>query len=259
MILASLQHASLGYAGRLVLNDVTLHIQQGEIYCLLGVNGSGKTTLLRTLSGLLAPLSGQVLLMGKPLHCWTARQRARQISCVPQIQRTPFAFTALEMVLMGFHSQLSWLASPGQYQREQAMQAMQNLHIAPLAQRSFPTLSGGEQQLVLIARALVQQPRLLVMDEPAASLDFAHQIRLLETLRQLKQQGVTLVMSTHHPLHADALADRVVLIHQDGRLTSGDTTQQLSLTSLAALYQVSPAAMYRHLSLRADRENVYAD
>lgn len=190
MTLLTLRHASLGYhSHQPVLRDVSFQVSPGSVCCLIGANGSGKTTLMRTILGVLSPLHGDILLDGVAINHLSDRQRAAAIAWVPQAHDGAFAFTALDMVMMGLAPQLAAFAVPGAKERENAHQQMTMLGISHLAPRRWNTLSGGERQLVLIARALAQRPRLLLLDEPASSLDFGHQIRLLDTLVTLKKFG----------------------------------------------------------------------
>ena len=243
----TVHHANLGYARRPVLRDVSFTIPAGEICCLLGANGSGKTTLMRTILGVLPLISGDILLDGVAVQRFSDRERASAIAWVPQAHDGAFAFTALDMVMMGLTPKMAAFAVPGAREREIAHQQLAALEIVHLAHRRWNTLSGGERQLVLIARALAQRPRLLLLDEPASSLDFGHQIRLLDTLVTLKKTGMALLMSTHHPLHARAIADSVVRVESDGQVSQGAPERQLAADNLAALYRVSPTQIHRHL------------
>ena len=148
---------------------------------------------------------------------------------------------------MGLTPQMAAFAVPGVKEREIADQQLELLGILHLSARRWNTLSGGERQLVLIARALAQHPRLLLLDEPASSLDFGHQIRLLDTLVTLKKSGMALLMSTHHPLHPRAIADSVVRIEPDGLVSQGLPEQQLAIDRLATLYRVAPSQIHHHL------------
>ncbi|EMU1127557.1 TPA: ABC transporter ATP-binding protein [Citrobacter koseri] len=243
----TVRHANLGYARRPVLRDVSFTVSAGEICCLLGANGSGKTTLMRTILGVLPLISGDILLDGVAVRRFSDRERASAIAWVPQAHDGAFAFTALDMVMMGLTPKMAAFAVPGAREREIAHQQLAALEIVHLAHRRWNTLSGGERQLVLIARALAQRPRLLLLDEPASSLDFGHQIRLLDTLVTLKKTGMALLMSTHHPLHARAIADSVVRVESDGQVSQGAPERQLAADNLAALYRVSPTQIHRHL------------
>ena len=212
MTLLAVRHASLGYSRHPVLRDVSFTLSQGTICCLLGANGCGKTTLMRSILGVIPLLKGEILLDSLSVQTLSHRQRAQAIAWVPQAHDGIFAFSVLDMVLMGLAPTIGAFSVPGKQERLKATEQLEKLGILHLATRRWNTLSGGERQLALIARALVQQPRLLLLDEPASSLDFGHQIQLLDTLAQLKNNGMTMLMSTHHPLHANAIADSIIHI-----------------------------------------------
>jgi len=251
MKLLHLNRVRLGYSGETLLADVTLKLTAGKVYCLLGNNGSGKSSLLRTIAGVLRPISGDIQLAGRPLTAWSIKERAKLMAWVPQQHAGAFAWSVLEMVMMGGSATLGLFAVPGRSLRTLALSTLARLGIGSLAQRRYPTLSGGERQLVLLARALVQRPALLLLDEPAASLDFGHQIALLEKVRELKNSGMTLLMATHHPLHASAIADEVIFITPEGEVRQGTPQSMLNSASLAKLYRVSQAEIERWLILHA--------
>ncbi|MEW5291213.1 ABC transporter ATP-binding protein [Erwinia papayae] len=249
MTLVKFDRVSLGYQDVSILHEVNFSIRSGEVCCLLGGNGSGKSTLLRSVAGVLKPLAGEIILAGKKLREWSARQRAGMVAWVPQSHASPFAYSVLDMVMMGSVAGLGRLASPGAKQRQQARDTLAALGIAGLEQRLYSTLSGGQRQLVLIARALVQQPVLMLLDEPASSLDFGHQIALLEKIRQLKVGGMTLLIATHHPVHARIIADRVAFVSPTAGVQVGSPDVMLTSSSLAHLYQVKAEEICRHLNL----------
>lgn len=249
MAMVVFNNVALGYHHQPVLHNVSFTLQRGEMCCLLGANGCGKTTLMRTLLGLLPVLHGEIALAGKPLPQWSAAKLAQKVAYVPQAHNGPFSYSVIDMVTMGRSAHLGLFASPNLRDRQLALDTLETLGIAHLEQRSFPTLSGGERQLVLIARALVQQPELLVMDEPAASLDFGHQITLLKRIRQLKTAGITLLMSTHHPMHAKAVADTIVTLSPQVGALQGTPQQMLNSASLSRLYQVSTEEIETHLGI----------
>ncbi len=176
-----------------------------------------------------------------------AARAAQQMAYVPQAQLSRFSFRVLEMVLMGCQSRLGLFAVPGANEQKRALAVLKQLDIAHLADCAMDQISGGERQLVLIARALLQSPRLLVMDEPAASLDFGNQIKLLAQVKRLKQQGIAVLMSTHHPRHAELLADSVALVEPGHGLRQGAVAGQLQVSGLAQLYGVSESAIAEHL------------
>ena len=208
---------AFGFPGRVVGRNVSFGLDAGRVLCLLGPNGSGKTTLFRTLLRLLEPHAGRVLVDGVSIAEWPRRQMARVFGYVPQAQLGTFPFTAREVVLMGRTAHVGLFASPTADDRRQADAALEALGIAHLADRPYPEMSGGERQLALVARALAQEPTILVMDEPTASLDFGNQVRVLAHVQSLARQGIAVVLSTHDPDQAFLCADVVALLH-DGRL-----------------------------------------
>lgn len=248
MVELSLESLSTGYRGHIVGQNLSFTVAAGEVTCLLGANGCGKTTLLKTLLGLLPPLAGTVWLGQQRLSDVSAKQLAQWVGYVPQAQSDLFPYTALEMVLMGRTAHVSWLSTPGPKDRAIALDCLRQLGIEHLAQRRYPQLSGGERQLVLIARALAQQPQLLIMDEPTASLDFGNQIRVLAVIERLKAQGLAILLTTHQPEHAHRVADRVVLLHQGQILANGPKEAALSAVHLATLYGLEESLMRDHLA-----------
>lgn len=207
--------------------------------CLLGANGSGKTTLLKTLLGLLPSLSGSVLAAGRPLAGLTAGERAALLAYVPQAHAGLFPFTVRDLVCMGRAAHLPLFASPGAVDLAKADAALQRLGIGHLAHRPYTSVSGGERQLALVARALTQEAAVVVLDEPTASLDFGNQIRVLQEVRRLSAGGRAVLFSTHDPDHAFQCADRVALLHQ-GRLLALDRPERaLDGQTLSTLYGVA--------------------
>lgn len=248
MAVLELQGLRTGHGRRVVSESVDLSIVAGEVLCLLGPNGCGKTTLFRTVLGLLPPLAGRVLVQGQPVQHWPRAEFARRVGYVPQAQAGVFAFEALDMVLMGRAARLPLLARPSGADRAMALACMQRLQIAHLAARRYTELSGGERQLVLIARALAQEPALLVMDEPTASLDFGNQIRVLEQIEALSAQGMAMLLSTHQPEHGLRVASRIALLGHGRLLGVGEPRAVATPAALAELYGISEAAIAAHLS-----------
>lgn len=248
MAVLELQGLRTGHGRRVVSEAVDLSIAAGEVLCLLGPNGCGKTTLFRTVLGLLPPLAGRVLVQGQPVQHWPRAEFARRVGYVPQAQAGVFAFEALDMVLMGRAARLPLLARPSGVDRVMALACMERLQIAHLAARRYTELSGGERQLVLIARALAQEPALLVMDEPTASLDFGNQIRVLEQIEALSAQGMAMLLSTHQPEHGLRVASRIALLGHGRLLGVGEPRAVATPAALAELYGVSEAAIAAHLS-----------
>ena len=225
-----------GFRDRAVGSDVDLAIAAGEVVCLLGPNGSGKTTLIRTLLGFLAPLDGRITLDERALAEWPARERATRLAYVPQAAESYFDFSLLEMVEMGRTAHRGVFAQPGARDREQSHAALERLGLAALAERPIHRVSGGERQLTLIARALATEATHLLMDEPAANLDYGNQALILEEIARLRGAGAAVLFSTHHPDHALRIADRVVMIRDGGVMAAGATAQVVNSENLSALY-----------------------
>jgi iron complex transport system ATP-binding protein len=206
-----------GYPGKTIGRDVDIELAAGEVLCLLGPNGGGKTTLFKTLLGLLKKQGGSITLNGADITRWSRQRLARVIAYVPQASAGYFPYTVIDTVLMGRTARIGLFATPSRHDRAIAEAALARVRLADFADSIFTRLSGGQRQLVLIARALAQEPKILVMDEPTASLDFGNQVLVLNHVRELARQGIGIILSTHDPDHAFACADRVALLHE-GRL-----------------------------------------
>jgi len=234
----SVERLAFGYPGRVVGRDVSFSLAAGQVLCLLGPNGSGKTTLFRTLLRLIEPEAGAVLVGGATIAAWPRRRIARVFGYVPQAQLGTFPFTAREVVLMGRTAHVALFGSPSAHDWRQAEAALDALGIAHLAERPYPEMSGGERQLALVARALAQEPSILVMDEPTASLDFGNQVRVLSHVQALAGRGIAVVLSTHDPDQAFLCADQVALLH-DGRLARlGPPAEVITPATLREIYGV---------------------
>lgn len=240
----SAQHVSYSYTSRrgtasFALRDVSLAIERGTLTGLLGPNGCGKTTLLRLLAGILRPHAGTVTLDGRALSDLSRRAVARRIAVVPQETHPAFDYTAIEMVLMGRHPHLGVFELEGPRDFDIAHEAMVSTGTDHLGDRAYMTLSGGEKQRVIIASALAQQPAVLLLDEPTASLDLGYQVEIASLLRQLnRERSVTMVMATHDLNLAASICDTLVLM-RDGRIQSyGATSDVLDSDAVRRLYGV---------------------
>ncbi len=223
-------------AGMRRLKHISFTLSPGEVLCLLGPNGSGKTTLLRCLIGALRPQAGDIRLDGRPAQTLPPRDLARRIAYVPQAVQPAFGHLVREMVVMGRSPHLGRLEMPGRKDHAIAMDCLARVGLAHLADRSFATISGGERQLCLLARALAQQAPLLILDEPAASLDFGNQLRLLDIVAELTGDGFGILMTTHHPDHALQIGDRFIAL-RDGRMHGAGPAADLARPGcLSALY-----------------------
>jgi iron complex transport system ATP-binding protein len=204
------QDVRCGYGSVEVVRDISFTVRTGEVLCLLGPNGVGKTTLFKSILGFLPLRGGRVVLAGRDLSTWRRRELARVVAYVPQAHGAPFPFTVGEVVLMGRTPRLGVVSSPGLDDLRVAHETLDSLGIAHLTDRSFTQISGGERQLVLIARALAQQPTLLMMDEPTSNLDLGNQVQVLRQIRAMAAAGLAIVMISHTPDHAFAVAIRGV-------------------------------------------------
>ena len=230
--------ADIGYPGRVVGRAIDLTLEDGEVLCILGPNGSGKTTLLRTLLGLLPALGGVVTVNGADIRGVPRDRLAREIAYVPQASVPAFDFTAEEIVLMGRTAHMGPFSPPSGRDREIARAALQRLGVGDLAPRAITAVSGGERQLVLIARALATEAKAIVMDEPTANLDFGNQARVLGQVAGLRDAGVSILLCTHDPDHAFQVADRVLLLRDGRAITLARTGDALTAENLSALYGV---------------------
>lgn len=234
----ALEHVTGGYGSKAVVHDVSFSVEPGEVVCLLGANGSGKTTLFKMILGLLRPKRGRILLGGEDMAGWPQRRLARSFGYVPQMHSPPFAFSVRDIVLMARAAHLSPFASPGKADERIACEALDSLGILPLASARYTEISGGERQLVLIARALAQQAQWLILDEPAASLDLGNQVKVLSALGNLAKSGLGVLMTTHAPEHAFLYASRVALMHSGSILAMDTPTIALTGTTLRKAYGV---------------------
>jgi iron complex transport system ATP-binding protein len=246
-----------GFPGRTVGRGVSFALGAGEVMCVLGPNGGGKTTLFRTLLGLLPKHAGAIRLEGADLGSLSRSEIARRIGYVPQGHSAYFAYTVHEFVLMGRTAHLGLFSVPQKQDREVALRALESLGIAHLADKPVTEISGGERQLALVARALAQQPKLLVLDEPTASLDFGNQVRVLERIGALAGSGIAILFSSHDPDHAFLVARRALLLAEGRVLEIGAPREVIRTDTLQRMYgvtvQVLPLAGGGHTCLPAVR------
>ena len=232
------KNLSFSYGDRPVLHDISFKVDKGEFLSILGPNGVGKSTLFRCVLGLLSGYSGQVLVDGVDARSFSVREAARHIAYIPQSSHPIFNYSVFDIVLMGRASGLSTFRSPGKKDKEICRWAMEKVGITCLKDRCFHRLSGGEQQLVLIARALVQNAPVLMLDEPTANLDFGNQLLVLEQARNLAREGYTVIQTTHHPEQSYMYSDRVLTIQQGRVLAEGPPEEILTEETIRALYGV---------------------
>lgn len=232
-------HVTFRYPGaaRPVLENFCLTIEPGARMAILGQNGAGKTTLLHLALGWLKPQAGSIRLAGKPLSAYRRQELGQQIGLVPQSEHSAFEYSLLEFVLLGRAPYLPPLAMPTEQDVAMARRAIQQVGLSSLETRSILNISGGERQLVLMARALAQQPGLLLLDEPTSHLDLGNKVRLMQLLRECSAQGVTVVFTTHEPEFAAAMATHLVLMQKGQILNAGYLDEVFNGDNLTQLYQ----------------------
>ena len=229
------------YGARPVIGDVSFTAEKGELLAVLGPNGVGKSTLFRCLLGFLKPVGGEILVDGKELGAYSRRELAKKIAYIPQSHSPAFDHTVLDSVLMGMTAQLGVFEQPGQAQREKAMQMLRALGMEKLFDRGCMKISGGERQLMLLARALVQDASMLIMDEPTANLDYGNSCRVMERVKKLGQTGYTIIFSTHDPNQAFSYATKVLALKDGGVMAVGAPEAVLTEDVLSRLYGIPVA------------------
>lgn len=234
----AVSHVDFNYFCFPVLHDVSFQVDSGNLVCVLGSNGSGKSTLFKCILGLLRPQKGTIFLDGENIAAMPPRILAGKAAYIPQSQPGHFSYSALEIVLMGATSGGGLFFSPGRKQEEQAVSALNQLGIEKLADRNFSHLSGGERQMVLIARALMQQAKVLIMDEPCSNLDYGNQIRVMECVKELARQGFLILLATHNPEQALEYADLALVLSGGGVRCAGKAADILSDALLEEIYGV---------------------
>jgi len=238
--LVTFENVSFGYLPKRppVLDHLNLSLMEGKITAILGPNGAGKTTLLNLTLGWLKPWSGSINLAGKPLYQYSRRAMGQTIALIPQAEHVPFEYSVMEYVMLGRAPYLPPLGSPTGEDEQIAYQALETVGITDLSNHSMLGISGGERQLVLAARALAQHPRLLLLDEPTSHLDLSNKYRLVKILRELRDRGTTILMTTHEPDLALLLSNQAVLMEKGQVLTSGNTVEVANSANLSRIYGV---------------------
>jgi iron complex transport system ATP-binding protein len=227
---------SYQHQGDFKINNLNLTIKEGSITTLLGPNGSGKSTLMNLLLKWLKPTSGLITLLDKPLSSYNQKELGQLVALVPQSETFRFAFSVTEYILLGRFSHLKALESPTTKDLDIAYEAMESVGITKLANREITNLSGGEHQLVLLARSLAQNPKVLLLDEPTSSLDPANTAVVIKILKELSKKGITLFFTTHDPMVSARCATDVVMINKGKLLFAGETKEALTSQLLTKLY-----------------------
>lgn len=245
MALIDVKGAGFGYGSQVVFRDVNCAINEGEIFCIVGPNGCGKTTLLDCMLGLSRLAEGEILFEGKNITTIHTSEIAKRVAYVPQSHEKTFPYLVREIVLMGRAAYTSWYGTPSWEDQKVAEEALELVGLTHLKNKPYTQLSGGEGQLVMIARALAQQTQVIMMDEPTAHLDFRHEISVLETIVKLvADKKVAVIMATHFPNHAyyfenNNINTTVALMNETNFSAMGRPSNVLSEDSLKLLYNVN--------------------
>jgi len=243
----SVKNIAFSYTRRMedaVFRDVGVSVQSGEVFCLLGPNGTGKSTLLKCLMNILRPQQGIIELDGKDISALGASRIAKKVAYVPQTQVSAFPFSIREIVVMGRAPHLSLLASPSAKDFEIASKAMEGVGVSHLADRSCNSVSGGEWQLTLIARALAQEPEILLLDEPTSHLDIANQMKILQVVKNLADKGLTILMASHFPDHALLVSTVVAILNQGWLAYQVADEEAITEKNLRETYGVNVKILY---------------
>ena len=232
---------TFSYGREDVLKDLSFSAGAGELVAVLGPNGVGKSTFFGCLLGFLKPRLGEVRIEGKRILSLSPRELARHIAYIPQSTPQTFNYTVRDLVMMGMTNQIPIFSAPKPEHREKALRALESLGIAHLAERGSGSISGGERQLALLARALVQEAKVLIMDEPTANLDYGNSFRVMQRVQELGEQGYTVIFSTHEPNQAFRYATRVLALLNGGVLADGTPETALTEELLGRLYGVGVA------------------
>ncbi|RDB63168.1 ABC transporter [Gordonibacter sp. 28C] len=237
----SIEISNLGfsYGKREILRDVSISIPDATLVNVLGPNGVGKSTLFRCILCLNGDFTGTVLVNGKNVKDLSVRERSREISYIPQSHAPVYDYEVLDVVLMSTGTDLGMLRSPGPRHKRKAYEALERIGIAHLAKRTYTQISGGEQQLVLVARALAQDAKTIIMDEPTSALDYGNTVRVLSCVRQLAKEGLSIVQSTHQPDQAFLYSDKTLVLHQGRVHAFGDPKDVITNELVSTIYGVN--------------------
>ena len=239
-MILEVQNGCFGYPHQpAILDNINLTLDEGHILAILGPNGIGKTTLLKCMIGLLPWQSGKTLLYGKDLHTMKSKDVWSTISYIPQSHGFAFSYPGLEMVLLGRSSHLGLFQQPGKEEIEMAQAMMARVGITHLADKDCNRMSGGELQMVLIARALINDPKLIILDEPETGLDFHNQILILNMIERLAhEEGISAIINTHYPTNAMSVADEALMLNRKGSSFYGPAADILNEENISYSFDV---------------------
>ncbi len=228
-----------GYGKNIVLDKLSFRVEEGKVLCILGANGIGKTTLFKSILGHIRLIGGTISVHQRNIATLSYKEKAKEIAYVPQAHIPAFPFQVIDVVAMGRTAHLSVISSPSGKDLRIADEALKLLNIYELRDKAYTQISGGERQLVLIARALTQETKLIIMDEPTANLDFGNQTRIIEQMNHLAKQGHSILYTTHDPEHAFLCSNQVMAIRGKGDVLVGDAKEIITNELLSEIYHVN--------------------
>lgn len=236
----TVKNGSFGYqkSAAPIFENINFSVDSGEILAILGPNGAGKTTLLRCITGMLKWTAGESLLDGEPIRGMSPKKLWSRMAYVPQAKSASSAYTAFETVLLGRSGRLSAFSTPGKADIQKAEEVMDLLGIRHLAQKKCSAISGGELQMVLIARALASEPQVLILDEPESNLDFKNQLIVLDAMSKLASEGMTCIFNTHYPAHALQRSSKALILSKGGGYEFGPTAKVVTEAAIRRSFGV---------------------
>lgn len=231
-------HLSFSYGSNRVLSDVSFQIPDSTLVGVLGPNGVGKSTLFRCLLGLNSGYSGTIIINGKDMSKLSIKERAQEVSYIPQSHAPVYDYEVIDVVLMAAGNDLKMFSNPKAAEQLRAYEALERVGIANMAHRTYTQISGGEQQLVLIARAIAQHAKTIVMDEPTSALDYGNTVRVLSCIRQLAREGLSIIQSTHNPDQAFLYSDKTLVLENGNVAAFGRPDEIITSDLVSRLYGV---------------------
>ena len=231
-----IKNLSCGYNDRAVIENFNASLADGDVFCLLGSNGVGKTTTFKTILGFLKPLGGEILADGENVLAMSDKQRAQLISYVPQAHVPPFAFSVFDVVMMSANARLGMFERPSKEDESVALGALETLKMGDFKDKIYTDLSGGERQMVLIARALAQRSKVILLDEPTANLDFGNQMRVLRQIKELAAHRYIVVMTSHQPEQVFYVGAKVAMLGRDKSYIYGAAKDVVTSENLREIY-----------------------